>query len=477
MNKYKNLLFVFLFFPSLFFAQGLGSIGNSDAISSGMGNTYITNSRGAYSIYKNPANLSFSDTGSVEISTIFPIPNFSTIVGTDFFTASDFNYYFGGDGNGNAKYLTDEDKARLVNMFEDGGEIFADLSINYLGVVVNAGKQIGTFSFSVSDNFSQISVIPQELVELAMYGNPPGSVYEMNQLKSSDNYVRDFTLSYSRDITDLFKDFVDLDYVSAGVSLKFIQGLAYAESESANMVITTNDDHSVNVSGQFIGYAAVSPDFNLDYGIDSTLSNDNGFGFSLMPESAGSGLGFDLGLTTKMDAFTFGFAITDIGSINWNTNVVKVESDFSIDVTDITDGTLQDSLENALKADGVYIDEISSSLPTALRLGASVQVDELTDVIPGKLLVALDYNQGFNDVPRNSTNPRFSLGIEWKPWDIWPIRTGFSVGGRDGFYWSLGSGIDSGLFEFSFALTNFNGWVQANETNRVALTLGSRWRF
>ncbi|MDA3859584.1 MAG: DUF5723 family protein, partial [Melioribacteraceae bacterium] len=385
--------------------------------------------------------------------------------------------FFGGDENGNARYLTDADKERFVNLFEGGGEIFSDLSINYLTAVVNGGQEVGTFAFSMSDNVSQVTVIPQGLAEFAMYGNPPGSVYEMNELRTSENYLRDFTLSYSREITNVFNDFLDLDMVSAGVSLKYIQGLAYAETETANMVVTTNADHSINVSGQFIGYAAVSPDFNLDYGIDSTLSNDDGFGFSIMPETAGSGFGVDLGLTAKMDAFTFGFAITDIGGMTWNTNVVKFESDFSIDVTDITDEGILDSLENAIKADGVYIDEVTSSLPTALRLGASVQVDELTDAIPGRLLVALDYNQGFNNVPRNSTNPRFSLGVEWRPWDIWPIRTGFSVGGRDGFYWSVGSGIDSGLFEFSFALTNFNGWVQANETDRVALTLGSRWRF
>ena len=479
MKKYINLFFVFLFVPSLFLAQGLGSIGNSDAISSGMGNTYITNSRGAYSIYKNPANLSFSESGSVEIAIVFPIPNFSTITGTDFMTVSEFNYFFGGDENGNARYLTDEDKARFVNMFDDGGEIFADLSITYLGVAVSAGKDIGTFSFSMSDNVSELAVIPQGLAELAMYGNPPGSVYEMNEMRMSANYLRDFTVSYSRDITDLFGDLLNLDMVSAGISLKYIQGFAYAETETVNMVFTTNEDHSINVSGQFIGYAATSPDFEIDYEIDddSTASDDNEFGFQVMPESAGSGFGVDLGFTAKMDAFTFGFAITDMGGMTWNNNVVKFESDFSIDVDDVTDEGILDSLEDAIKADGVYIDEVTSSLPTALRLGASVQLDEILSAIPGRLLVALDYNQGFNDVPRNSKNPRFSLGIEWRPWDIWPLRTGFSVGGRDGFYWSVGSGIDSGLFEFSFALTNFNGWVQANETNRLALTLGSRWRF
>ncbi len=477
MKKYIKIIFAFLFVPSLFLAQGLGSIGNSDAISSGMANTYVSNSRGAYSVYKNPANLSFNEIGSVEIATIFPIPNFSTIAGTDFMSVSEFNYFFGGDGNGNPRHLNDEDKARFVNLFEDGGQIFADLSVNYLSVVFNAGEDVGTFAFSMSDNVSELTVIPQGLVELAMYGNPPGSVYELNDMRFSANAMRDFTLSYSRDITDLFGDLLDLDNVSAGISLKYIQGLAYAETESVNMVFTTNEDHSINVSGQFIGYASTSPDFNFDYGVDSTDSDDKEFDFSLMPETAGAGVGIDFGLTAKMDAFTFGFAITDIGGITWNNNVVKYESDFSIDILDATDEGILDSLEEAIKADGVYIDEVTSSLPTALRLGASVQVDELIGAIPGRLLVALDYNQGFNDVPRNSKNPRFSLGIEWRPWEIWPLRTGFSVGGRDGFYWSVGSGIDVDLFEFSFALTNFNGWVQANETNRLALTLGSRWRF
>ena len=72
----KNLFSVILLtivFSSRAFPQ-FGSSGTTDARSMGLAKTYNSMSMGIYSIGINPANLSIMDEGSVEFSTIIPLP-------------------------------------------------------------------------------------------------------------------------------------------------------------------------------------------------------------------------------------------------------------------------------------------------------------------------------------------------------------------------------------------------------------------
>jgi hypothetical protein len=94
------------------------------------------------------------------------------------------------------------------------------------------------------------------------------------------------------------------------------------------------------------------------------------------------------------------------------------------------------------------------------------------------MLVSFDYNQGFNNEIGNSTKPRFSLGIDWKPGNWIPfIRTGISVGGKLGFRWGFGLGFMAGPFEFDFATSNFESIFNPNTANKLNFFAESRWRF
>ncbi len=478
MKKIISFLTVLLF-SSLSFAQISGAYSLNDPISAAMGNVSTANSTGTYAIHRNPANLAFMENGSVGLATIFPVPNMSVNVGTDFMTIDEYNYYFGGvevNGETVSRELTPEDKENLKDLFSDGGIVYSGTNINYLNLVYKVSDEIGAFGFSISDNVTEISSFPQGLVELTMEGNVIGRVYDFNDLSFKGSYLRDYTFSYSRDFSDLIPS--PFKKLAFGVSVSYVQGLAMARTEEVKTNIVTNPDNTIDIQGHILSYVALSPDFNVAYDFDSTMQDDD-FTFTPFPSPAGTGVGFDFGFTAQWeDYLTFGFAINNIGSITWDNNVAKYESNTAFVLRDITDQDELDSLQDEISMDGVYIDGITTSLPTVFRMGASLQVDKITSVVPGTLVVAADIVKGFNDEASNSTDMGLGLGVEWRPFAWLPIMTGLAFGnGRPDVAWSLGTGIDVGVFSFTIAAHNFNSVVMGNQAKTINYIMGSRWRF
>ena len=186
------------------------------------------------------------------------------------------------------------------------------------------------------------------------------------------------------------------------------------------------------------------------------------YSFSLFPTPAGTGTGLDFGINAKLsDLFSIGFALTDIGSINWNNNAAEYTSDKALYIDDITNKDQLDTLKDHLigKNSGKYINSFSTKLATAVHLGISLQLTNL--------LLAFDFNQGLNDQPGNSTLPRFSIGTEWIPklW-VFNFRTGISVGGYEKFNWGAGFGLNFGLLELNLVF-GFPGYICSKfyETN------------
>lgn len=92
-NFNKLFAILFLLTGTLIYGQG-GAYGILDPVSAGMGNTYTANSRGIYAIGHNPANLAFNNNNDiVEFNTVLPIPSITMLMGTDFISISEYNYF------------------------------------------------------------------------------------------------------------------------------------------------------------------------------------------------------------------------------------------------------------------------------------------------------------------------------------------------------------------------------------------------
>jgi hypothetical protein len=459
---------------TLTFSQGVGSQGVTDARSLGMAKTFTTSTFGLYAVGKNPANLFDDSLKSVEFAVPLPIPNIAASVGSNFMTIDNYNYYFGTkvtnplDGSVTGRILTAADKENLKEIFKDGGTVVSDVSVQLLSISVRPSRNFGTIAFSVSDRVSSITTFPNRLVELALDGNTPKQVYNFNDTQFKASWLRKYSLTFSRSFNFLPKVFKSFNL---GVSLNIVHGFAYAALDRINTELSTGDANVIAGKSDMIAYSAFASEFNVHYDFDKLPKND--FSFAPFPTPAGSGIGLDFGISTKLsNVFSVGFSVTDIGNIKWDKNVAQFSSnkDFSID--DITDKDQLDTLINRItgKDNGKFIGSITTQMATALHLGASY-------IVTPKLLLALDYHQGFNDEPGNSKKARFSLGIDWHNLGVFNLRSGFSVGGFEKFNWGLGFGLDFGILEMNFGSPDFQYAFSPSTAKRITFAVDSKWKF
>ena len=462
-------LFILIFCLSLEILAQYGSVGSFDARSMGMAKTYTATSRGINSIGINPANLMYNDDGHFEFSTLLPLPTISLRSGSDFLSIEDFNYYFGGV-DGEARYLNDQDKERLSNLFKNGGDVFLNASTRIFSASFKVNDEIGAFGISVSDFMGANLKVPQSLIDIPLYGNTLEHVYSFSESNIKSWWLRDYSLSYAREIPT--KNIVKKLF--AGITLKYINGFYYVGTDRMNTTLGTNSNYEITGKADLVGYSSFSQNFGVKYDFDSTEYQSS---FSPFPSPAGTGFGLDLGFSASLSpVLNVSFAVTDLGSIKWSERAAQYSALGDIYVDDISNKEQMDSLGDKITGKGAYINDFTSTLPTALRFGASYFINK--GIIPGTLLVGLDYNQGLNNMPGNSTKARVSVGSEWKPMDWIPyIRMGFSFGGWAGFNWAFGLGIDAGLMELNFATSDMNSLVAPNAAKHLSLSFGSRWKF
>lgn len=468
----KLLVIIFVSILTVSSNAQYGSIGTVDARSLGMGKTYTSNSRGVNAIGINPANLIFSDEGSIDFSLLLPAPSLSLRGGTDFLSFDDLNYFFGGV-NGSGRVLNEDDKQRLNSLFQQGGLVFVNISANLISGSINAGKDIGSFGISVTDFAGGKLQVPQALVDLALNGNPTEKVFNLNDAFVQSWWLRSYSISYARDISGLFTQI--FNKFGAGVSLKYYQGFFNFQTENINTEIVTGDKNVITGSADFLAYSAFSRSFGVRYKFEPEAASSN---FGLFPTPAGNGFAFDFGLSASIkNDWTIGLAVTDIGSMNWNDHTAKFVSDGEIFLDDISNKDQIDSVKEKLTGEAVPIGGYSTGLPTALRFGISKYFSNDEDFIPGNLLLAFDYNQGFNDLPGNTKNPRFAIGTEWKPGNWIPyIRTGLTYSSLIGLNWTFGLGFYTDIFEFNLATNEFQSYLIPNAVSHTSVAISSRWR-
>jgi hypothetical protein len=83
-----------------------------------------------------------------------------------------------------------------------------------------------------------------------------------------------------------------------------------------------------------------------------------------------------------------------------------------------------------------------------------------------------DYRQGFSDFPGSSRVGILSAGLEYRPWQFFPIRTGVGFGGADHFNFALGFGLKLWMLQIDVASDNI-GWLFSHDTfSRGSLGVG-----
>ena len=476
----KIIILLSLFISSLEFAQGFGSFGSVDAKNISMAGTNAVSSTGVYAIGVNPANLATEQEHKIEISTVLPLPNLNFSAGNDFITISDYKYFFTGEENSSGqivgKYLNEAEKNKFLDLFSNGSMINTNFGTTIFSATFYPSKKLGAFGISVQDWVSANVSLPKQIFELVLFGNETEKVFDLSDMDLKTWYLRNYTLSYANDLSNLFPD--AFRSFTAGITLKMVHGYFYAGFENMNTTLQTQNNFGIQVNGNSRMLMAASPNFGIKYDFDEDgIEKETQLG--LFNKPAGTGFGMDLGFNAELNkAWSFAVALTDLGKINWNNESIEYASSTTYLLEDITDETFLDSLGKAITGEGRYINEFSTSLATAMKLGVAFKLDKfLNGNFPGKLLIEFNYQQGFNNMPANTTEPRFSLGSQYSPWNWFNLRSGISYGGIEDFNWAFGLGFSSGLLDFDFAASYVHSLFDGNNAKRLGFAMSSRWKF
>lgn len=436
-----------------------------------MGKTFVASSRGMEAIGTNPANLALTD----ENVTFTLIPPLSFGFRSDFLDYEIYSEYFTGiedttgDGERESRYLTAADKERILSIFPAGvAETYLAFDFRLLALTVH-NDFLGSIGLSVTEKVAFHFDLPRDYARIFLEGlDSLGSRYDFSGTAIRGWWIREYSFSYARKLPDL----VFAKRVAAGFSVKLVHGFGYTGTDHYNA--SFGNEVLRDPSGNIIGYRIVG---NSDFrqrrsGIDIDPDEYSPF------KPAGSGLGFDVGVSAEFIAGVKGaLSVTDIGSITWRQNTKEFVGIGGFEMTNVTSQEQQDSLERAFKGKEQDVGEFSTPLATSLRLGGSLQLDETPWVpwLPGRMLISLEFQQGFNNSPGNTTRPRVGIGVEYRPIGILPLRTGISIGGLDRFNWAMGFGLDFVYFTLDIGTGNI-GALFTNSFQQFSLGLGMRFK-
>ncbi|MFQ6674105.1 MAG: DUF5723 family protein, partial [Fidelibacterota bacterium] len=401
---------------------------------------YTTLADGIYAVGVNPANLA-NQLGKPFMWQMGTL-NFGVV--NNFFSLENLSALSGANLERNRQ----EKKKEIFDQIRDGLRFTTDTHLALPALNYAAGNMAFTSDLIVVGDIT----IPEGIFHLILEGNEVGKPLDMTlnyELLGLTEYGFSFAVPYER--------------FSWGVTLKYLQGLFYL---------------------------GIDPDSSYsDLVTDSTAFYGGGRYF-IRQGIGGNGFGLDLGFSTReFNGWRAGVSLINaVGTISWNRpsftkDLLGVDREhglFSWGGEAVTEGSAMvyeytiDSL-NALSMTENAIDNIFVSskrvvrdttsdgqarpftirYPALFRVGISKQVD------PDFLIVS-DLVAGFQDRLYVQKRWKWSMGVKFTRFPGFPLRLGYSWGGRNSKELGLGFGLHKGPLIFDFALAFRNGvWVHS----------------
>jgi hypothetical protein len=397
----------------LYNARSLGMAGSNYAIAEG--NEYIGG---------NPALLAPKRSFDFEIL----LAGAHAMVKNNSFSYTEYEKYFTtGDS------LTQNDIDDLFGNVPDDGWT-GDFTLGARALSIYARP----FSLSIGGLSNGFMDVPKNALQIPFYGNSDLREYNIEELDGEawGGASIDFGIGFP--LTDYVP--AEFDYFSVGLNAKYLVGLEYANIQYSEGKLITNEEFLL-----------------LDARIETRRSD------------GGNGYGLDIGAFGVYEQkWILSFHVTNIlGDLYWNnTNTLEVlmyESDSLFRFEDI--GNLSKA-----KMDTSYtIGNFKTALPRSATFSAAYYLQP-------NLVLTGTFRQGLNKVLGNTTTPRISVGTEYKPIPVIPLRAGIALGGDSGFALGLGFGIDAKIWQLNIGYLNHNfRWF--NGARSVDLAVSTQFRF
>ncbi len=433
----------------------------------GMARTTSATAIGIEGLGINPAQLGRTENRLMDIG-IAPL---GFQVRTELFSYDIYKKYFTGvegpTGERVSKYLTDQDKDELLSLIPEEAGTWTTFDITTLAIAIH-NDVIGGLGFGITEHIGLETFLARDFFKMGLVGlDSAGTQYNFGGTKMTAWWWREYNFTYAREIP------VKIPFLTklyAGFSYKMVRGYGVFETVRYNTTFG-----NVLVGNQF--ELAGNADFLVRRAGIEMFQDGADEDFTPFPEPAGKGNAFDIGLSADIGTgIHVSASIVNMGSITWDQNVVETDGEGSISITNpfTVEGT--DSLEESLQGKNRPGESFSTSLPTQLRLGVAMRSDQVAFLkwLPGRMLLAADYTQGFNESLGNSTTPRLSLGMEYRLIPLLPLRTGIAVGGGDSFRWAAGFGLDFHVLQLDLATENFGMLFSPSNFQMAQFSFGLR---
>jgi hypothetical protein len=438
----------------------------------GMGRTGVSVTRGTDALGINPANLAMPGIAPFVLSLV----QTDVRISTELMSYDIYQKYFTGvpDSTGKrvAYPLTDADKNTIRSQMTDNPRTKISVDEMYGGISLQAGV-LGSFGFGITDHAGATIVVPRVYFDLFyLQGLASNSTYNLDGTSFNTWWYREYNFSYGRKIPNILP-FTKSLYVGAGV--KLIRGYGIFQM-TKNHTSITNSEPDANG----INTITASTDFSAERAGVDFLNKDNTTDakFEPFPDPVGKGTGLDFGVTAELvNGMLVSWSLTDIGSITWDKNVIETYDNGSYTYTGYSKD-IEDSVKDIFKGKNRAGSSFKTSLPTVMHLGASMEAQKIPGLsfLPGHMILAFEYAQGFNESLGNTTKPRFSFGTEYRVIPLLPLRTGIVLGGDDKMRWAFGFGLDFWVIDMDFATDTFGSAFSPKSFNALTAAFGMKIR-
>ena len=469
MKSNLSILSIILF--SIFLHTALaGDLSNIRGV--GMGRTINAVSRGIDALGINPANIAIPDQGNFNLNLL---PTGSRL-STELMTYGIYQEYFTGDGVDSTgkrlpKRLEMSDIDKILSQMPELPKTRVEAEM-MLGGVSFQHPLVGGIGFGIIEHAGAVTTLSKDFFRMAAFGlEPTGSVYVFNGTEGSAWWYCEYNLSYGRKLPVEVKFLKDL---YAGIGLKIIRGYGISQTIKQKSSFGNYPDPANPTQYTLRG----NIDFLSTHAGADFFNEHSDAPITPFPDPVGKGTGLDIGLSGDLiNGVRVAVSVTDIGKITWDKNVIESYGSRSINITGDFNN-LEDTLKNIVKGKTRPGEAFDTNLPTALRLGFVTEASEIPGLkfLPGKLILAFDYLQGFNESLGNTTKPRFSIGTEYRVFPVLPLRTGLAFGGGDKVRWAFGFGLDLHYFSLDFASDNFGIFFIPKSFQTVSFSMGMKVR-
>lgn len=377
----------------------------------GTGRSYSLTSQGLDAVGLNPALLGLEQDKHFQIS-IFPISAFGIDAGPSFRDVSALSNVF----NSNQTFSADSARNAFLNLVSNH-KLSGRGDARIFGLYYYM-PSIGGLALTWTSHAGIRADVPQEFIDF--FGSDQAISNILTKELSTTSpfdiqgiWYNEFGGSFGKtlihDSTGFLHDF------SIGGAIKYVVGIGYMGIDPDNYLRLIPRNSATEFVANYKMRFAYPDEFD-------PTKIPNRFSFDILSsQSAGSGIGFDLGTTiglialaNNQPALRLSVSACDIGSIKWDKNTQIRHAD-SVDFYVATQAAkLQDIVDSLSRLAGKLenVSSFTTPLPSVLRIGASLDLAGIgINPLGTNFIGTVEYSTGLTDVVGSPKNDRIGVGF------------------------------------------------------------------